>query len=322
MGRIPVAVIGVGHLGRFHAQKYRDHPQADLVGVYDVDAGRARAVAEEVGSESFDDLAALLARVRAVSVVTPTLTHYDVVRQCLAANVHVLVEKPFTATLAHADELIALQKARQLVLAVGHLKRLHPAIEHLRSLNLGSPRYIEAERLAPFKPRSLDVDVIMDLMIHDLDLALYLSGAGCTDLRAVGVPVITDKLDMANAWLDFDNGAVGTFASSRVVRETSRKLRMFWQDAYASIDFAANSLSISRRQPAASGGTIPGVATTQVDLPRVDVLAREVDNFLTAVETGGRVFCDAQDGRAALTLALQVQKTTLDRFQSGPPGSI
>ncbi|MEK8088187.1 Gfo/Idh/MocA family oxidoreductase [Thermithiobacillus plumbiphilus] len=320
MDRLPVAVIGVGHLGRFHAQKYRDHPRADLVGVYDLDAERARVVAEEVGATPSTDLAALLARVKAVSVVTPTLTHHDVVRQCLEANVHVLVEKPFTATLDQADELIALQKARQLVLAVGHLKRLHPAIEHLRSLNLGSPRYIEAERLAPFKPRSLDVDVIMDLMIHDLDLALHLSGSACTDLRAVGVPVITDKLDMANAWLDFDNGAVGTFASSRVVRETSRKLRLFWQDAYASIDFAANSLSVSRRHPAATGGMIPGVDTTQVDLPRVDVLAREVDNFLVAVETGDRVFCDAEDGRAALALALQVQKTTLDRFHAGMRG--
>ena len=317
MDRLPVAVIGVGHLGRFHALKYRDNPEANLVGVFDVDPDRARAVAEEAGTEAVHDLAALIARVKAVSVVTPTFTHYDVVRQCLEANVHVLVEKPFTATLAQADELIELQKARQLVLAVGHLKRLQPAIEHLRSLNLGSPRYIEAERLAPFKPRSLDVDVIMDLMIHDLDLALHLSGSACTDLRAVGVPVVTDKLDMANAWLDFDNGAVGTFASSRVVRETSRKLRLFWQDAYASIDFAANGLSISRRRPDASGGMIPGIETSLVDLPKVDVLAREIDNFLSAVTRGDRLFCDAQDGRAALDLALRIQKTTLDRFHAG-----
>lgn len=303
---LPVGVVGVGHLGRFHAMKYRDHPQARLVGLFDADPERARQVAAELGTRAFDDLAALLREVRAVTVATPTITHFEVVRQCLEAGVHVLVEKPFTDTVAQADALIALQEAQGLVLAVGHLKRLHPAVQHVVGLGLGAPRYIEAERLAPFKPRSLDVDVIMDLMIHDLDLALHVTQADWQEVRAVGVAVVTDKLDMANAWLTFANGTVARIAASRVVREPVRKMRLFWTDRYASIDFLGNSLSIYQRHGQAAGGPIPGVLAEQIELSDTDVLAREVDAFLQAIQ-GAPVFCDAQAGRRALALAQDVR---------------
>lgn len=302
---LPVGVIGVGHLGRFHAQKYKLNRRAELIGVFDTDPERAAHVAMELDTRAFPDAAALLARVKAVSVVTPTATHYEVVRQCLAAGVHVLVEKPFAAEVAQADALIAMQG--DLVLSVGHLKRLHPAIRHLLAMNLGSPRYIEAERLAPFKPRSLDVDVMMDLMIHDLDLALKITTSSCAEIRAVGVPAITDKVDMANAWITFANGAVANVAASRVAREPVRKMRLFWADRYASVDFLNNTLSIYRRHAQAGPGPIPGVAGEQIALEGTDVLALEVEAFLDTILDAKPNFCDAAAGREALALASRVQ---------------
>lgn len=302
---LPVGVIGVGHLGRFHAQKYKLNRRAELVGVFDRDPERAAQVAAELATRVFPDAASLLACVKAVSVATPTVTHYEIVRQCLAAGVHVLVEKPFTAAVAQADALIAMRG--DLILSVGHLKRLHPAVLQVLDMNLGSPRYIEAERLAPFKPRSLDVDVMMDLMIHDLDLALKITGSACTEIRAVGVPAVTDKVDMANAWITFANGAVANVAASRVARDPVRKMRLFWTDRYASIDFLNNSLSVYRRHAQAGPGPIPGVAGEQIALEAVDVLAREVDAFLDAILDGKPNFCDAAAGREALALASGVQ---------------
>lgn len=303
---IPVGVIGVGHLGRHHARKYQDSARAHLVGVVDASAERAQLIAEEIGAPVFDSLDTLLAQVRAVSVATPTVDHFAVVQKCLAAGVHVLVEKPMTATVAEADALIALQKQQGLVLAVGHLKRLHPAITHLQALDLGAPRYLEAHRLAPFKPRSLDIDVIMDLMIHDLDLALLMTGQAVQEVRAVGVPVITNKVDMANAWISFAGGCVANIAASRVVREPIRQIRLFWTDRYASIDFLANTLRLYTRG-GQSAGPIPGIISEEVALPSSDILALEIEAFLDAVSGQRPIFCDASAGRTALALAQSVR---------------
>lgn len=313
--KLPVGVIGVGHLGRHHARKYQDNARVHLVGVVDARSERAQMVAEETDTQVFTSLEALLPQVRAVSVATPTIDHFAVVQQCLAAGVHVLVEKPMTATVAEAEALAALQARQGLVLAVGHIKRLHPAITHLQTLGLGAPRYLEAHRLAPFKPRSLDVDVIMDLMIHDLDLALLMTGQPVQEVRAVGVPVITDKVDMANAWISFAGGCVANIAASRVVREPVRQIRLFWNDRYASVDFLANTLRVYTRG-GQSSGPIPGISNAEIELPSTDVLALEIDAFLDAVSGQRPVFCDAQAGKAALVLAQSV-RTALEQGSSG-----
>lgn len=310
MKPLKTAVIGVGHLGRFHAQKYAQLSQ--LQGVYDANPARSAEVAQELGCRAFASVAELLAEVEAVSIATPTSTHFVVAEMAMQAGVHCLVEKPFTLDTDEADALITMAQERHLVLAVGHIKRVHPAILHLRQAGYGAPRYLEAERLAPFKPRSLDIDVIMDLMIHDLDLTLLLTGAEPVDVRAVGVAAVTDKADMANAWLTLNNGTVANLAASRVVREPARRMRIFWQDRYASVDFMNNTLHIYHRGEGMVPG-IPGVRDEAVELPKKDALASEIEDFLQAVATGKAVFCDGIAGRRVLAAALQV-RTAVDHF--------
>ncbi|MGC9216716.1 Gfo/Idh/MocA family protein [Acidithiobacillus sp.] len=297
-------VIGVGHLGRFHAQKYAAISQ--LAGVFDENAERAAEVAAELGCRAFPSVDALLAEVDAVSIVTPTSTHFAVAEVAMQAGVHCLVEKPFTLDTEEADALIGMAQERHLVLAIGHIKRVHPAIQHLRQAGFGAPRYLEAERLAPFKPRSLDIDVIMDLMIHDLDLTLLLTGAEPVDVRAVGVAAVTDKADMATAWITLNNGTVANLAASRVVREPARRMRIFWQDRYASVDFLNNTLHIYHRGAGTVPG-IPGVRDEVVDLPKRDALAAEIEDFLNAIVAHRPVFCDGIAGRRVLAAALQVR---------------
>ena len=297
-------VIGVGHLGRFHAQKYAAISQ--LAGVFDENAERAAEVAAELGCRAFPSVDALLAEVDAVSIVTPTSTHFAVAEVAMQAGVHCLVEKPFTLDTEEADALIGMAQERHLVLAIGHIKRVHPAIQHLQQAGFGTPRYLEAERLAPFKPRSLDIDVIMDLMIHDLDLTLLLTGAEPVDVRAVGVAAVTDKADMATAWMTLNNGTVANLAASRVVREPARRMRIFWQDRYASVDFLNNTLHIYHRGAGTVPG-IPGVRDEVVDLPKRDALAAEIEDFLNAIVAHRPVFCDGIAGRRVLAAALQVR---------------
>ena len=297
-------VIGVGHLGRFHAQKYAAISQ--LAGVFDENAERAAEVAAELGCRAFPSVDALLAEVDAVSIVTPTSTHFAVAEVAMQAGVHCLIEKPFTLDTEEADALIGMAQERHLVLAIGHIKRVHPAIQHLRQAGFGAPRYLEAERLAPFKPRSLDIDVIMDLMIHDLDLTLLLTGAEPVDVRAVGVAAVTDKADMATAWMTLNNGTVANLAASRVVREPARRMRIFWQDRYASVDFLNNTLHIYHRGAGTVPG-IPGVRDEVVDLPKRDALAAEIEDFLNAIVAHRPVFCDGIAGRRVLAAALQVR---------------
>ena len=303
-------VIGVGHLGRFHAQKYAVLSQ--LAGVFDQHAERAAEVAAELGCRAFPSVHALLAEVDVVSVVTPTSTHFAVAEAALQAGVHCLVEKPFTLDTEEADRLMAMALQRQLVLAVGHIERVHPAVRYLLQAGFGAPRYLEAERLAPFKPRSLDIDVIMDLMIHDLDLALLLTGAEPAEVRAVGVAAVSDKADMAHAWMTLSDGTVANLAASRVVREPARRMRIFWQDRYASVDFSNNTLHIYHRGAGAVPG-IPGVRDETVDLPKRDALAAEIEDFLSAVLSRHPVFCDGAAGRRVLAAALQV-RAAVDAF--------
>ncbi|MEY2340646.1 Gfo/Idh/MocA family protein [Acidithiobacillus sp. IBUN Pt1247-S3] len=306
MTALRTGVVGVGHLGRFHAQKYARISQ--LQGVYDANAERARSVAQELGCRAYDDLQELLTTVDAISIVTPTLHHHAVARAAIALGVHCLVEKPFTFTLAEADDLLSQAIANGVVLAVGQIERAQVVMQHLREQGFPAPRYIEAERLAPFKPRSLDVDVIMDLMIHDLDLVLMLGASPLQEVRAVGVAAVTDQADMANAWVTLANGSVANLAASRVVREAVRRMRIFWPDRYASVDFMQNRLTFYRRGSGQVPG-IPGVQEEVVDLQPSDALEAEISAFLAAVAGQGRVLCSGEEGRAALAAALAVRQS-------------
>jgi len=313
MKDLRTGVVGVGHLGRFHAQKYA--ACSDFRGVFDRNPERAAAVAAELGCRAFPSLEALLAAVDAISIATPTSTHCAVAKAALGAGVHCLVEKPFTLDLDEARVLEDLAGQTGKVLAVGHIERAHPAIRSLRERGFGAPRYVEAERLAPFKPRSLDIDVIMDLMIHDLDLTLWLSGDDLRDIRAVGVAAVTDKADMANAWVTLGGGAVANLAASRVVREPVRRMRIFWEDRYASVDFMTRQLRLAERGRGSVPG-IPGVAEQILELPAEDALEFEVRNFLAAVLGREAPLCSAREGSRALAAALGV-RAAVETFLQG-----
>ena len=298
---IPVGVIGVGYLGRFHAQKYAAHPRARLIGVYDPDIMRAQEVAAEVGSAAFPELTQLLDQVRAVSIAAPTTHHYALAKLCLEAGVHILMEKPLTLTLAQADELVSLQQRTGLVLAVGHLKRFHPAVDFLRNLNLGVPCNFNAERFAPFTPRSLDVDVILDLMVHDLDLAQLFIGDLPSNTQAIGASVMTDKTDVAHAVITFQNRALATLSASRVSEWPARRLRLHWDECLACVDFLENKLTLLERKR----GNGDALTEKHLPLPRVDLLWQQIDAFLGGTE-GGPVACDGREAREALALALTI----------------
>lgn len=238
---IPVAVIGCGHLGTFHARLYAELPEARLVAVVDPHPERAQALAQSLGAQASTDLEAVLHKVRAVSIASPTTTHHEIAWRCLDAGVACLVEKPICETLAEGSALVQHARNLGLVLAVGHTERFNPAFAAARA-ELGCPRFIESHRLAPFVARSLDVDVVLDLMIHDIDLTLCLQPSAVESVDAVGVPVLTPGADIANARIRFADGAVANLTASRVSREKVRKIRFFGPRQYHSIDLMGGSV--------------------------------------------------------------------------------
>ena len=305
------AVIGVGYLGRFHAQKWAQAEGVKLVGVVDSDAARASAVAAEVGSLAYTDYRDLLGQVDLVSVVVPTERHYTVVRDCLQAGVHVLVEKPITQGVDEADRLIELAANQGLTLQVGHLERFNPAWLALRP-HIQGPRFIEAHRLAPFKPRGTDVSVVLDLMIHDLDLILSVVESPVAEVRASGTPVLTDGIDIGNARIEFENGCVANLTASRVSIGTLRKMRLFLKDRYLAIDFGERRVNAARR---AEDPQQP-IALEQIEVPAGDALMNEVEAFARAVRQGGPAPVSGEDGRRALALALEIGRLMHARGRS------
>ena len=306
MSGLRAAVIGVGYLGRFHAQKYRDHAGVTLVGVVDASPERAAEIAAEVGCAAYTDYRALLGQVDLVSIAVPTQYHFAVARDCLQQGVHVLLEKPITQTVAEADELITLAKARGLVLQVGHLERFNPAVLALQGV-LNNPLFIESHRLAPFKPRGTDVNVVLDLMIHDIDILLSLVRHPVIAINSVGLPVLSAEVDIANARLQFANGCVANVTASRASRETMRKVRIFQQDAYITIDYQNRSIAIYRRQPGAN--LIPGLPDITIEersFAQSDALRDEIAAFITAVADGTPPVVSGEDGKRALEVAMQI----------------
>ena len=304
-----VGVIGVGALGRHHARHLAQLEGARLVGVTDIDSGRARAVAEELDTEACA-LDRLLGRVEAVTIAVPTPAHVEVGLRALERGIPVLMEKPLAVTLEDADRLIAAAAARGVQLQVGHIERYNRAIRAAEPY-LDGPRYIESLRLAPFQPRGTDVAVVLDLMIHDLDLVLHLTGgAEATEVRASGLSVLSSHLDLANARVEFANGAVALATASRVSRERVRRLRLFQPNGYFSLDLATGGGEFmqlrSDWRPGTGSQLSDVVERVVLEAPEADALALELQSFVHAVQGDREVVVGGVEGRAALALALRV----------------
>jgi predicted dehydrogenase len=312
------AVIGVGYMGKFHAEKLAAMKQdagragvaAELVAVADADAARGKEIAAALGCAYEADYRSVLPKIDAVCVAVPTEKHYEVVRACLEAGVHVLVEKPLARTLAEADGLLELAGAKGLVLQVGHLQRFNPAFQALVA-DGALPLFIDIERLAPFKARGTDVDVILDLMIHDLDLVLALARAPIEQVSASGFRVLTEAIDIANARIEFADGSIASVSASRVSQSPVRKLRVFRHDGYVSADLQGQKLRYVRRGAAASA---TGVEETERTFERTDELRAQAEDFLRAVRERAAPLVSGEQGRQVLALALQVGKLVEERL--------
>ena len=316
MTRVRVGVIGVGHLGQHHARLYASLPGSTLVGLVDADPRRAKEIAERVGTAVYDDIGVLLKQVEAVSIAAPTSAHHAAARRCLEAGVHVLVEKPITVTPAEARDLVALARARSAVLQVGHIERFNPVLLKVRP-SIREPLLIECRRVSPFTGRSTDVDVVLDLMIHDLDMVLSFRPGTITDVRAVGAAVVSDKIDVAHAWVTFDSGCVATLTASRVAAIRARELTVIQRNLCVSLDYQSRRATLHRfpADPRASGGQAPEQIQGSEDEP----LKLELEAFLHAVQTGSQPVVSGQDGEAALSLAYRVLEEieTRDRGVKG-----
>jgi predicted dehydrogenase len=298
-------VIGAGYLGRFHAQKYAGLARCDLVGVVDPDASARDRIAKELGVAVYADHSDLLGRTDAVSVATPTATHHAVALDFLKSGSHVLVEKPITATEAEARELIALAAKGKRVLQVGHLERFNPVILAVAG-ELVNPRFIESNRLAPFKPRGTDVSVVLDLMIHDIDLIQNVVHSPIASIDAVGAPVFSDEIDIANARIRFENGCVADVTASRISMKSERKLRVFQTDAYLSIDLQQKLLTVVRRPATIEEGVPPKVDVEERSFEQGDALLAEIESFLDAIEQGRPPVVSGEDGLRALLTATRI----------------
>lgn len=299
---LKVAVVGVGRFGRQHARVYHELLDAELVGVYDKDAGRAAEVAKEYQCHSFARLEDLFGAVEAASVAVPTEQHAEVGERLIEAGIDVLVEKPMARSLQEADRLIAASERHGRILQVGHLERFNPAVTAARTI-LTMPLFFEVHRLSVFTERSLDVDVVLDLMIHDLDIVLSLVGSEPEEIRASGLAVLTPKIDIANVRLAFENGCVANFTASRVSLETVRKLRWFQPREYISVDYARQDATVTKVDFA---GGQPRLSHRKLEPPRQEPLQLQLQDFLNNVRTRRTPQIDGMAGRRALRLAHQI----------------
>ena len=304
--KIKTAVIGVGHLGREHARIYSSIENAALVAVCDIDEKTGRTIAERFGVRFVSDYRELFGEVEAVSVSTPTASHHVIACNFLEAGISVLVEKPIARSLAEADEIIRTAQTSGAILHVGHIERFNPAFRALQR-EITRPRFFEAHRMGIFTPRSLDIDVVMDLMVHELDIIATLVQSEVTQLEAVGIPILTPKIDLANARLEFANGCIANITASRVSGDRLRKLRVFQPNQYYSLDYADQHVTICRLTPSGTPGSIPEIHAGSLGITKCEPLLVEIETFIEAVKTGDSApGVSGREGRRALALALQV----------------
>jgi predicted dehydrogenase len=314
---VRVGVVGVGHLGRHHARLLAATPGARLMAVSDLSAERAQAAAATTGAEIFTDYRSMIGKVDAVSIAVPTVDHVTVAREFLNAGVHVLVEKPMTTTLAEADELIALAEKVGRVLAVGHTERFNPAVAAAIPL-VKHPRFIEVHRLSGFPERSLDIDVVFDVMIHDLDIVLAIDPSEVVSVTAVGVPVLSPKVDIANARLKMASGCTVNLTASRISRDKVRKVRFFQPDMYVSVDYGEQELDVWRIVPQEGGR--PKIEGGSLPVEKGEPLGRELQDFVDAVRTGRPPKVTGRDGYRALQLATRVAEA-IEMNEQGMSGT-
>jgi len=328
--KLRIAVVGCGAFGRNHARVYRQLEQeraaVQLVGVVDIDSVRAHKMAKEFATAAFGSLNELEGKIDAASIAVPTVDHLSVGAQLMRAGVDVLIEKPIAASLAEADELIAIAAQTQRIAQAGHLERFNPAVRATIPL-VTQPMFFEVHRLSVFTPRSLDVDVVMDLMIHDLDVVLSLVKARVCEIRAVGLPVISDKVDIANVRIEFETGCIANFTASRVSTEKVRKLRFFQPHQYISIDYGrqdvisirvdegAAAALIRGEMPAEPQGPAPGIAAEKPKVEAQEPLRAEIQAFISAAQTRQAPLVSLQDGRNALGLALEINARIAEHHQ-------
>ena len=303
IGTLRVGVVGAGHLGRHHVRILAALPGVALTGIADVNEARAREFAAAHGTTPVTDWRHLIGQVDAVTIATPTESHAEIAAAFIAAGVHVLVEKPLTRTVAEADALLAAAQARGVTLAVGHTERFNPAVQAVRPL-LTRPRFIEVHRLGTFPERSLDIDVVFDLMIHDLDLVLSLVGSTVTSIDAVGVPVLTPRVDIANVRLHFENGCTVNLTASRISRDRVRKIRFFQPHMYVSVDYAAQEAEVY--QLVKGDGPRPAIQGGKAEVAKEEPLKLELADFVGAVREGRAPGVTGEQGRAALALAAAI----------------
>lgn len=310
-------VAGTGHLGSLHARKYQALAGVELTAVADVNEESARKAVAETDARVFTDHRALAEEVDLASVVVPTGLHYEVARDLLNAGVHVLVEKPITTTLDEARALIELAEEKNLILQVGHLERFNPAVQALTEYG-GDPLFIESHRIAPFNPRGTDVNVILDLMIHDIDLIQQLVKSPIEEIRANGVPVLTDNTDIANARLAFANGCVANVTASRVSQKSQRSMRIFQRDTYFLVDMGEHKLQIRRRGSGESWPGVPDIESEDRELERGDALLAEIGSFVDCVRNHRAPVVTGTDGLRALEAASEITRLLEENAPSKP----
>ncbi len=302
---LKVAVVGAGHLGKWHADKYAAAADCELVAVVDSNDEVAREIASKHGAESFNDYREILDRVDAVSLVVPTSAHYKIAREILEAGIHCLIEKPITETVEEAANLVEIAAARQLVLQVGHIERFNSVMLGIAE-QLRQPQFIESTRLAPFTPRATDVSVILDLMIHDIDIILDLVDSPIERISASGISVLSNSIDIANARIEFANHCVANVTASRISRKRERKLRIFQKDAYLSADLQNKILAVNKKAEIGNVEEFPNISHEETGFEDNDALNLEVLDFINAIKTGTRPLVNGEDGKRALETAIAI----------------
>ena len=320
-----IGVIGVGSLGYHHARILREVKTAVCMGFFEANADRAGTVSRELGIRAYPSIAELLADVDAISVVVPTKAHFDVAKAALVAGKHLLIEKPMTATLEEADELLSFAKDNGVIVQIGHIERFNRAIRAAAPY-IDQPLFLDSDRLAPFSPRGADVAVVLDLMIHDIDLLLSLVGSKVRDISAAGIPVLTPSVDIANARIAFENGAVATITASRVSKDRMRKLRIFQRNGYLSLDLAAGTGELYRLRSDVDLATLVHqaqpleafVERMPLEAPEGEPLKLELENFVSALRGESKVAVSGEEGRDALAVALRIVRD-IERALPGVP---
>lgn len=319
--KIPIGVIGTGHLGSLHAKMYAEIPSVELAGVFDEDRARADAVAKECGTRSFATIDELFDAVKGVSIVTPTRTHASIALRAIERGIHAFIEKPITTTIPEAEAVVALSAKKNVKVQVGHIERFNPAILALEKYNV-RPMFVESHRLSQFNPRGTDVAVVLDLMIHDIDIILSLVGSPVEKIEANGVSVVSDNLDIANARLQFANGCVANVTASRISQKKMRKMRMFQKDAYISVDFSEGIAEVFRLvdedDPSAlstmmlgkieSGAKHRKIVYEQPEIKDVNALRYELELFAGAIAGDRQTVVTAQEGLQALQIAHDIME--------------